>query len=227
MFSFIKNVWSDLVALNAPEPIQNISPDAMIAAGLMQSFASEFDDWSAEGQFCKEAAICVRIGRQPDSTVILSNKKKRVTIKFRAEWKKGRSRDGDHCNPWYYHNQGVTDVEVNDQHIDFQLGQQMYAAWADLCAKHKAAEEAAAKALAEMKTNEAKWNIAEQILGMKRTKSGRLIAVSSYCAVCDASEPDKEAEKLHNLSCPNRPQPKPRRPKVIKQPFEPMSSVEF
>jgi hypothetical protein len=225
MFSFLKNVWGDLMALNAPEPVQNISPDAMIAAGLMQSFASEFDDWRPEGQFRKDTTICCNKGRQPDSFVVLLNKKKGVIIRFRAAWNKGKSRDGDRSDPWYYHNQGVTAVEVNDQHLNAELGRRMYAAWTDVYSKHEAAKEVAAKARAEMKANEAKWNLAEQILGMKRTKSGRLIAVSSYCAVCDAIEPEKGA--AHNLSCPNRPQPKPRRPKVIKQPFEPMSSVEF
>lgn len=234
MFSFLKNVWGDLVALNAPEPIQNISPDAMIVGGLMQSFATEFDDWQLDwcklgynghplpdkiSNFPKDLACWAPKSNwsERDSyprIFSLTNKKKKIIFIIEytyCSYYSGSDNYKKAMKKWQ--------AKINDVEIDGKAGRELADAYISLKEKHDSAKSITAKALAEMKANEAKWNIAEQILGMKRTKSGRLIAVSSYCAVCDSIDPDKEAEKLHNLSCPNRPQLKPRRPKVVKNPL--------
>lgn len=50
-------------------------------------------------------------------------------------------------------------------------------AYQSIAEKEKAIKVAQEKALKEMQENEAKWNIAEQLLGMKRDESGALVPV--------------------------------------------------
>lgn len=232
MLNFFKNMWSDIVALNDPQPVQNISPDAMIINALMQSFASEFDDWKLEwreanntwqyfsGSVSQFPAVKPR---HKDATrwdsskcrqFLLTNKKKNIEFKIRYVY---AGYDG--ARTTYHAVMESWKSLVNNVEIDGVAGRQLADAYLKLKTEHDAAKAVAAKALADTKANEAKWDVVEKILDMKRTKTGRLIATSSYCAVCDSPDPEKEIEKLHNLSCPNRPLPKPRRPRVIKDPI--------
>lgn len=196
---------------------QDISPDAMIVNGLIQSFASEFEDWAVDGVLPDTIGKRCEHSEPPSREFLIRNDKKKLILKFYISWTRGKSRDGDNCRPFWYHPSVASRFTVNGQELDGDAARAVFKKWIEMSGAVRAAKEAADRALADMKASEAKWNIAEQILGMRRTKTGRMIAESSYCAVCDSHEPEKGAK--HNLSCQNAPQKMPRRPKVTKDPF--------
>lgn len=151
------------------------SPDDIIAAAIIESFAKDFDDWKGscpEGIAAKER-VCNE-GDIRDSGATLVNRKKKITIA--TKWVKGRSREGDGLNPWHYSCSGMC---VNDVPLDAINARRIIQAHDRLKFRVEAAKEAARKAKADMERNEAAWNIAENLLGMKRNEHGALVPIQA------------------------------------------------
>jgi hypothetical protein len=179
------------------------SPDDLIVASLLESLVKEPDlwgEWKASGPCYNNmatpeqlkdktrkwvdagmngmGAICLkRSGNEPLELVIGS-----------GGWEK-TAKDRDGCSPWLYRPGGTSScIELNGVTLSQQASGRFLTTFKKVKADVAAAKELADKALAEMKANEKKWNMAEKMLGMKRNEFGALVPVTTV------REPDCQAE---------------------------------
>lgn len=145
------------------------TPDQLIAAHCVESFARNFDDWAPRN---------LEIGwghysswnEAPRRT--LTNDKDNITIEFenlRQEQERGHK---------YKLNPEKATVRAKGKKsvvLDAKSSRHIIESWDKIYVVKIKAKEVADKALAAMKENETKWNIAEQLLGMKRNKLGALV----------------------------------------------------
>jgi hypothetical protein len=214
--AFIKDVFSTSETAPFPQPV-GVSPDRMIAGAVIQSFISNTIDWkidtseannvSAFDSKLFESSHPVWSSNLTSGAIKLVNAKDGITVKFN-NWHQHLRSSGKQANRVTGKNCYINGVRISDSD-----GIAILCNWLTYASKLRAAEEAAAKAKAEMQANEAKWNLVEDLLKMKRTRSGRLIALSSYCPRCDEQEPEKDAR--HNETCPKYRKPAARRPKPV------------
>lgn len=160
------------------------SADEIIAASIIQSFASHFEDWTLKDVDLTK--VDRRDGRfisgnrsGPAGSILLINSKKNITVKLYPTWRKQESRDGDGLNPWFFALVGVKKAFVNDIEVSDSLATTVWASWARVERAHKRTEEAAARAKADMERNEKAWNLAERLLGMRRNEFGALVPIQT------------------------------------------------
>lgn len=163
------------------------SPDELLAAACIESFAKDFSDWTSNES--RSHGFMPGIERLkyhlPDSAPILCNVKRDITLKFiRGESREATSADkraakkrGQYVDSSYaaYVN-SVDGCTLNNVLLDKAVTARLIDAWTKAVTAHKAAAEAAAKAREAMELNEKKWDLAESLFGLKRTPEGALVA---------------------------------------------------
>lgn len=170
--TFKRMIWGE-----EPDPIVNnplanaTTPDQLIGAALVESFAKEFDDWSHEqyntyNRSTSDDNVWLEKWRnrgfksvQTYDTNFFYNSKKKLLIVYR---KNGNIR---------------SNFRVNDVPLSTVIGETVIEEYVKLEQQVKEAKAAAAKAKREMEENEAKWNLAEKLLGKKRNEHGALVPI--------------------------------------------------
>lgn len=96
-------------------------------------------------------------------------------LDVRIEWYEWQYRKSLYTRGWWHHE--PHHCVVNGQALDPAVGLQIALAYKNIHQSIIAAERTAAEAKAAMEANEAKWNLAEKLLGMRRNADGALVPV--------------------------------------------------
>jgi hypothetical protein len=150
------------------------TPDRLIAAAVIDSFAKDFGDWQGTGLLKGQTKTCSH-SRPNDQMTTLKNVKKNIIVQINGTWRKGASRDGDRMSPFWYHFEAAKAGKVNGITIDQQDAALIWEAWTTLKIEYDQAQEVAAAAKRAMEENEKKWNLVENLLDMKRNEYGALV----------------------------------------------------
>jgi len=169
-------------------PLANAtSPDALIVAKIVQSFATSFDDWTANYDAGAELPKLHPLGKNDHhwksadrhTVLMLSNSKMDITIEARYTAKKA------------YRAEKIFAVEfdrlaVNGVELEPALGREIHTEYRRVKTAIGEAKRVAEEAKKAMAANEKKWNLAERVLGMKRLSNGALvpthtIATAPHC----------------------------------------------
>lgn len=175
------------------------APDEIIAAAIVESFANNFEDWRGslpDGLNTTNKICCNDNSDQIKGGVKqLNNDKKNICLSG-AKWVKGKSRDGDGLNPWYFHLQGldVNGISLSNEAADFICRE-----YNRLKQVFQRTKEIADNAKAEMERSEAAWNLAERLLGKKRLSNGALVPAESFCESCVRHD-GKPIETAHGVN---------------------------
>lgn len=167
----IQRIYGDVPAM---DPVDNIvsratTPDQMIAAGIIQSFAKEFDDWNDMHFTSADHAKSVNDGK-----AILYNRKKDIQLK--RVIKRDYNIDCYHSHNYKAY-KFADGVYVNGVLLDRESSKLVIEQWERISAQVAEAKKVAAAAKKAMEENEKKWNIAESLLGMKRNEHGALVPI--------------------------------------------------
>jgi hypothetical protein len=164
------------------------TPDDIIAAAIMQSFAKDFKDWKGSEYLAGDAKQAYKTGQydvmipNPSTdqmkTVTLRNSKTGIQI-IRGVFHRSMY---DGPDKYWYGKTFVDGVE-----LDERQAQKLMRAYLAILKQVQATEEAARQAKRVMDRNEAAWNLAEKLLGMKRNEFGALVPVKTA-----------EADVVHN-----------------------------
>lgn len=134
--------------------------------------------------------------------VIIESSKHKLNIKVECNAVKGKSKDRDGLNPfWYYPGRNVKKAYVNDVEISGAAGLQILLEFKRLNDVQKKAAEIAAKADLAMKLNEKKWNLAEELLGFERTENGALQPQVRICECGYGVETSTTVKALFKCGC--------------------------
>lgn len=172
--SFLRRAYGD--ELPTPEEwaerhAKRCSADQLISAFIIQSIAKDVDDWES-GSYGLTTGIAGAaklfetyrdtFGRSADG--VLRNRKKHMNVKsILVLWDRA-------CGSTPSRHFMVNGVPFDDDE-----GRKIIEAYNKVALASRKAKEAADKALQEMKANETKWNLAEDLLGMKRNEFGALV----------------------------------------------------
>ncbi len=158
------------------DPIDNpyakaTTPDRLISAHFIESFVKDFDNWRA-GKDVKEDKKVLIDRHQHEFEVFLKNRK----TGLRIEWEMKREYDVKS-----YHHFGVikhSKTKVKGIPLDPQESERIFLSWIKIKKQHDETKRVAAAALAKMKEEDAKWNLAESLLGLKRNEFGALVPIN-------------------------------------------------
>lgn len=166
------------------------TPDRMIAAAICQSFIDTPEDWQriygtgeipktlSSNHRCKEVSKPPTNFRKSSSVTILQikNEKKNLLLNWAVTEFETRT---DSYKYFYYYQARPLELLSFDQAIpvDETSSKLILSTWVEIRKKLDKANEVAAKARAAMELNEKKWNLVENLLGMKRLPNGALVAV--------------------------------------------------
>jgi hypothetical protein len=199
MLRVIRSAFSAVNPFNLPDtdPVERFansgwstaaSPDDLIAAAIVESFAKDFDKWQLQDIWrgvivpydsslkyapARERATLLQIHPQSDQTVIT------VSLSL-----KRTAKDRDNRGPWLY-SIARGPCSVNGVELNNKASACIASAYCSIKLQIAAAEAAALEAQAAMRINEKKWNLAESLLGMKRNEHGALVPVVSLEHDCD------------------------------------------
>ena len=149
------------------------TPDGIIAATVVELFVKDFDGWSAKDleKFSRYGGTYVEAARNKYSPQLF-HKGKNIDIKFGVKkWEEGEY-DGTKCADWC--SEGTT---VNGLAVELKAARYIAAGWEKIAKQQEKLKTAAARAKANMERNEAAWNLAEKLLGMKRNEQGALVPI--------------------------------------------------
>lgn len=172
MFKKFLRMFSPIpISIIPLDPINNpyakaMTPDELIAAAIIKSFAEDFDDWRKFGSLSTEAT---KWGSVSVEGQLL---KGHTRINFRLS----RQQKGSYDNRKYWYE--LVECIINDIPLELNAGKKLFEAWIKISAEVHRAKAIAEKAKADMQANEAKWNLAEKLLGMKRDENGALVPVT-------------------------------------------------
>lgn len=133
------------------------TPDQLIAAVFIENIARNFDGWR-----CEKTGTTHRSHR-------LTNKVKGLELLF-SNHQNGYSWEAPH--PEYCHSYLVKGVSLDDE-----AGRSIIAAYSKIKNKEEEVRRLKAKIKAEQEAADAKWNLAETLLGMKRVNGALVPAV--------------------------------------------------
>jgi hypothetical protein len=152
------------------------SPDGIIAATIVESLAAHWEDWVATDLEHKQGVY----RRDLELVPSLVNNKKKITVSFGVrEW----TTRTDEYSPKVFHKDWQSEgTKVNGVAIELKAARYIAAGYERLAKQQKALQERAAEAKRNMEANEAKWNLAEQLLGFKRTAEGVLVPAQEVTA---------------------------------------------
>ena len=146
------------------------SPDGMIAAVIVESLAKNWQDWTASD--LREAKANTRWVKAELSPKLV-NKKKNITVEFGVRrWT--QEINGYNCTMADWQSKGT---KVNGVEIELKASRYIAREYERLAKVHKLANETAARVEADMKKNKEKWDLAEKLLGFKRTETGALVPI--------------------------------------------------
>lgn len=159
------------------------TPDLIIAAAIITSLTKSINE--GEGDWAKNdmLPLCERriessqvwIERNPQRPKLTSNALG-VEIVFGTKASRTETRE---CYIKWSWTLDANNTRINDTLIEPKAAIAIWDCYFDLVEAKKKAGEIAAKALEVMKANEAKWNLAEKLLGMRRNEFGALVPVTS------------------------------------------------
>lgn len=194
MIAFIKRMFApiDAVGFYANLPLaRTTSPDQIIAAAVVQSFAKHFTDWkvsskaysrfasnapSSDDPFNEKSFYYPSDGREFASSyshggfyeLQLTNSSKKMKLTFKFEETRSASS---------YHYFNVTRVYVDGVELDKKHSEFIILNWKKIQKEVAATEAAAATAKKNMEKNDAAWNVVERLLGLKRNEQGALVPI--------------------------------------------------
>jgi hypothetical protein len=126
-----------------------VTPDELIAAVVIKSIAENFDAW----KFTVES-------RSGINTVKCALENEKFTIKFKYS---------KYCGS-YYPEYTINGVPIAEKQIE-----EIHKAWLKIKTERDRLERIAAQKKKEMEDNERKWNLYEDIMGLKRNEFGALV----------------------------------------------------
>ena len=183
------------------------SPDGLIASTIVEHFAKHFDKWEivrtrftyhADGDDNTKSCNRVRVGVVLYCNVILSCDEKQLRVRLCFERVRTRRRYADDLETV----QTMASAFVNDVPIELKAGEFIYSNWEKLEKERAKAEELAAKIKAEQDLATRKWDLAENLLGMKRDRFGALRATQiKYGRVHPASRHVDCHNQAHEFDC--------------------------
>lgn len=199
-----------------PVTAANLStPDEIIAAGVLESIKKDFADWKltdtsgrgvvdaipftyAQKKEAKHTVVSLdgakTVGLILERKRIAGKFAKHLTVKFTYFFKKG------------YYDSVVREVQaislfVNEVRVDpAKVGFDLFKTYYALLNAEREAKRIAAEALANMQANEAKWNLAEGILGMRRNEQGALVPIEKKIEPATSTGDVGEPEE-HKCDC--------------------------
>jgi hypothetical protein len=147
------------------------SADGLIASAIIESFAKDFKSWRFEGEFHQRHSSSRLFKKTTLSRKVPCKKHIEIVFLFRETNK------SDAYNSIYKYQ--VIGCEVNGIRIEEKAFKAILTSWNNLVVQVKATEAAAEEAKRNMEAEEAKWNLAEGLLGMKRNGLGALVPVKT------------------------------------------------
>jgi hypothetical protein len=167
MFKFFNKPRVSPLEKWANHNAKKASADDLIAGAIIASFAKDHKHWKFIGNFKQDHSSKHYFASTSLSRQMGNKKHIKIEFLFRhMEYEEG-------------HRYRVFGCEVNGVRISDKAFKAILTAWQGIREKVKAAEEVAEKAKAEMEVNETKWNLAEELLGMKRNGLGVLMPVKT------------------------------------------------
>lgn len=161
------------------DPINNpfakaTTPDDIIVAAIVQSIARDFDDWEYSPAPLSRNSSWKEKWTEKCSSVnfyianrVLHHKEKDLTISYKSN------------NELYEDREYFDYVYVNNISVPTAIGRQIGETYKKIKKERDELKRKADAALAEMKRNEQAWNLAENLLGMKRNEFGALVPVQT------------------------------------------------
>lgn len=180
MFNVIKSLFkplptADLVEVWALRNANRATPDGIVAAAIVQSFAKDFKDWRHEGSELEAAWLkSWPMDNKPYARLV--NQKKGIAVNVTFLQKKVKDRKFTTLRQEYY---VPNTVIVDGVEISYEESQVIISRFLRIQQQVKQAQQAAATAQANMERNEAAWNLAERLLGMKRNEHGALVPIQT------------------------------------------------
>ena len=155
------------------------NPDHILLSYILRSLATEYSAWKLYGN-CRgwsevfnvgtprSESNCYSTGRSTQLQLIGTD----ITVKIEMNYRT--------CDfTFVSHSLSVSALSVNNAQLNPDLGLKFARAVNDIRLKQEAIEKAAKTAKAEMEANEEKWNLVENVLGLKRLEDGTLVAKQS------------------------------------------------
>jgi len=147
------------------------TPDELIVGAIIQSFATNFEDWTISGETTLRDEWFEYYNRRPDRSVLVNEKK---ALSIQLDWQKrdgARKRNG---TPYYFYY--IDSARLNDKYeLPNYLMRRIVSSYRAMAEKHAALKRTQRQAELEMQANEEKWDLAEKLLGMTRTQLGALV----------------------------------------------------
>lgn len=151
------------------------SPDGLIAAAVVESLAQHWEDWEEH-----DLKIKTDYYRYPDYSPALINSKKKLVIKFGiTKWRSDSDGRRGGSTSWYSADWRSEGMRVNDILIELKAARYITAGYERIAKQQKKLQETAARAKQEMKESKQKWDLAENLLGMKRNEFGALVPIKT------------------------------------------------
>jgi hypothetical protein len=164
-----------------------VTPDQLIAATCINSFAKNFDDWVLKQRLPTEKTRRLAssdYGKVPDNfdlmdltSYSLSSKIRgnEIEIKFYVDWRNARSR----------RTFLQTAATVNGTALSLKDSENIVSSYASLREKYIAVKREAEAVKRKMEEEKKKWDFAENLLGLKRLSSGALVPKEYEEQRCD------------------------------------------
>jgi hypothetical protein len=174
---------ADAEAINHPYA-KATTPDEIIAAAIMQSFAKDFASWEWKNvKYGTCMADVKKILEGGEGSTYHTSDAREIVENFKLTKLVNSALDisltpiMDKSARGNYHYVRITGVTVSGYELTKEIQQRIWTTWKDVSSKVRAAEAAAAAAKKAMEENERKWNLAERLLNMKRNEQGVLVPV--------------------------------------------------
>lgn len=201
MFKSLTNFFKSLPDANPlpTTPANLTSPDQLISAHIIESFARDFKSWSADEGFnlpkvgtkhswrhTAEEKINRSLARRDRDSKGLFQKEIKILFQLVPQVKSTI----ENYSSVFYQTGFEYNCTVNGVRIASSEGEKIFKAYVKLRDQIKQAEKVAAEALARQKAGEAKWNLAEELLKIKRDGNGRIVFLNP-----EKDQPPPEAER--------------------------------
>lgn len=148
------------------------SPEQLVEAHIINAIAKDFDDWE----------LVVKTDRSwsnwPEAVKSVKEKHPNIDIGWCNKLLRNRRkhRNVKTVNILWKDNHGtLSSFYVNGIEFNEVLGSNIVVAFETIKKQRQEAAAVTAKALREQQANEAKWNLAEELLGMVRNEHGALV----------------------------------------------------
>lgn len=174
------------------------TPDQLIEAVVIQSIAKEFEKWSLQDHTWPMKAVPSRsagyaraLNEQKVPRINFINRSKSIQCVIELDW---RYQYNDDDERWEYL-PNMESFTVNGAKLSGQAGERIMKSYVKIREQLRKAEEEAAAALKRQQDNDKKWNVAEELLGLRRNEHGALVPIDTLegcgSGPCVGNQPDK------------------------------------